>query len=55
MIEKNAGNDGEKAFNQTLKRMLETPPKPHVKDSETESHQKKKPGGNPAKNNRPED
>jgi hypothetical protein len=45
----------ERRFNETLKRMLETPPKPNVKDSETESDQKKKPGGNPAKNNRPED
>lgn len=41
-------------FNETLKRMLKTPPKPHIKDSETESSQKSKPDGHPAKNNRPE-
>lgn len=45
----------ERAFNETLKRMLKTPPKPHGKDSETESGQEKKPDGNPAKNDRPED
>jgi hypothetical protein len=40
--------------------MLKTPPKPHKemgdgKKTLTEADQKKKPGGNPAKNNRPED
>jgi hypothetical protein len=48
----------EKRFNETLKRMLKTPPKPHEgakrKDSLTESTQKQKPGGPPAKNDRPE-
>lgn len=29
MIEKKAGSDDEKIFNETLKRMLQTPPKPH--------------------------
>jgi len=46
-----------KKFNETLKRMLNTPPKPHkqgVKDSLTESTQKK-PDGRPAKKDRPED
>ncbi|MGN6467986.1 MAG: hypothetical protein ACTHLC_00210 [Rhizobiaceae bacterium] len=45
----------DKKFNETLKRMLETPPKPHVKDSETSNHSKKKPGDTPAKKRRPED
>lgn len=44
----------EAQFNETLKRLLKTPPKPHVKDSETESAQERKPDGNPAKNDRPE-
>ena len=34
--------------------MLKTPPTHHFKDLETDSNQKKKPDGNPAKNNRPE-
>lgn len=29
MIEKKAGSDDEKIFNEALKRMLQTPPKPH--------------------------
>ena len=45
----------EKRFNEALKRMLKTPPKPHVKDSETESTAERKPGGYPAKNDRPEE
>lgn len=45
----------DKKFNDTLKRMLKTPPKPTVKGLKTESSPKQKPGGNPAKNDRPED
>jgi hypothetical protein len=41
-------------FNDTLKRMLETPPKPHVKESLTESDHQEKPSDSPAKKSRSE-
>jgi hypothetical protein len=51
--------DDEAKFNETLKRMLKTPPKPHnetsaVKGSFTDADHKKKPGGPPAKKDHPE-
>ncbi len=44
-------------FNETLKRMLNTPPAPHDSGRKARTSgkdQKQKSGGNPAKNNRPE-
>jgi hypothetical protein len=51
--------DDEAKFNETLKRMLGTPPKPHSetsggKKSLTDAGQKKKPGALPAKKEHPE-
>lgn len=49
----------EKRFNDTLKRMLRTPPTPHenktVNRQLTKPNAKGKPDGHPAKNNRPEE
>jgi len=50
--------NGSGSLNQTkriMERLVNTPPKPHVKDSSTKSSQKEKPGGPPAKNDRPEE
>ena len=48
----------EAKFNETLKRMLESPPKPHETKSSkralTDADHKKKPGGPSAKKDRPE-
>lgn len=38
-----------------LRRMLKSPPEPNIKPGESDKSLKKKPGGNPAKNDRPED
>ena len=57
----NTPKDDEAKFNETLKRMLGTKPKPKShretssgKTSLTDADQKKKPGGPPAKKDRPE-
>ena len=47
--------DDDKKFNETLKRMLKTPPKPHVKETVTESDHQKKPSDTSAKKRRSED
>jgi len=39
----------EKAFNETLKRMLKTPPKPHKDDAKKEKGDDKKPSPAPSK------
>ena len=45
--------DDDKKFNETLKRMLKTPPKPHVNEAVTESDHQEKQDGVPAKKHRP--
>ncbi len=50
--------EDETKFNETLKRMLESPPQPHETKSSkralTDADHKKKPGGPPVKKDRPE-
>lgn len=43
----------ERAFNDTLKRMLRTPPDPGRKSRTSEAGQKQKPDGGPVKKRRP--
>lgn len=40
---------------EVLRRLLKTPPDPGRKSRTSESDQERKPGGNPAENNRPEE
>ena len=44
----------EEKFNETLKRMLETPPQPKRKSDTSKTGEKQKPSGDPAKNHRSE-
>ncbi|GLR42596.1 hypothetical protein GCM10007880_31120 [Mesorhizobium amorphae] len=56
-MDKSAPSD-EKRFNETLKRMLKTPPKQHAPQSgkprASEAGHKSKPGGHPVKKDHPE-
>lgn len=45
----------EEKGDEVLRRMLRMPPKPNLKDSETESAQKRKPDDTSVKKRRPED
>ncbi|MDB5553760.1 MAG: hypothetical protein JWL86_3744 [Rhizobium sp.] len=47
-----AKREEQEKFNETLKRMLKTPPEPH-KPGESKPGQNKKPDGNPGKKRRP--
>lgn len=47
--------DGLNETRRIMERLVNTPPKPHVKDSETKNGDKREPGGPPAKNDRPEE
>ncbi|WP_349433485.1 hypothetical protein [Pararhizobium sp. A13] len=55
-MDRQQNNDiDEKKGDEVLRRMLKTPPQPDVKPQVSKGGLKQKPGGNPAKNNRPED